>query len=72
MPKLDRTNTKLEETEAEEGSEEIKEGEMPKAALDALKKHKEKSEDKDADKKDEKEVKEKDTIWTKTRKKWNL
>ena len=34
---------------------------MPKAALDALKKHKEKSEDKDADKKDEKEVKEMDS-----------
>ena len=49
----------MEETEAEEGSEEIKEGEMPKAALDALKKHKEKSEDKE-DKKDEKEVKEMD------------
>ena len=60
MPKLSGHNTKLEGTEAEEGSEEIKEGEMPKAALDALKKHKEKSEDKDADKKDEKEVKEMD------------
>ena len=55
MPKL-----KEEQEETEEGSEEIKEGEMPKAALDALKKHKEKSEDKDADKKDEKEVKEMD------------
>ena len=34
---------------------------MPKAALDALKKHKEKSEDKDAeDKKDVKDVKEED------------
>ena len=54
MPKL------KESEETEEGSEEIKEGEMPKAALDALKKHKEKSEDKDADKKDEKEVKEMD------------
>ena len=60
MPKLSGHNTKLESTETEEGSEEIKEGEMPKAALDALKKHKEKSEDKDADKKDEKEVKEMD------------
>ena len=60
MPKLQGHNTKLEGAEAEEGSEEIKEGEMPKAALDALKKHKEKSEDKDADKKDEKEVKEMD------------
>ena len=60
MPKLQGHNTKLENAEAEEGSEEIKEGEMPKAALDALKKHKEKSEDKDADKKDEKEVKEMD------------
>ena len=60
MPTLSGHNTKLEGAEAEEGSEEIKEGEMPKAALDALKKHKEKSEDKDADKKDEKEVKEMD------------
>ena len=60
MPKLQGHNTKLESAETEEGSEEIKEGEMPKAALDALKKHKEKSEDKDADKKDEKEVKEMD------------
>ena len=56
MPKL-----KEEQDETEEGSEEIKEGEMPKAALDALKKHKEKSEDKDAeDKKDAKDVKEED------------
>jgi len=56
MPKL-----KEEQDETEEGSEEIKEGEMPKAALDALKKHKEKSEDKDAeDKKDVKDVKEAD------------
>ena len=62
MPKLDSKmpGKAMEETEAEEGSEEIKEGEMPKAALDALKKHKEKSEDKDADKKDEKEVEEMD------------
>jgi hypothetical protein len=61
MPKLSGHNTKLEGAEAEEGSEEIKEGEMPKAALDALKKHKEKSEDKDAeDKKDAKDVKEED------------
>ena len=61
MPKLSGHNTKLEGAEAEEGSEEIKEGEMPKAALDALKKHKEKSEDKDAeDKKDVKDVKEAD------------
>ena len=59
MPKLSGHNTKLENAEAEEGSEEIKEGEMPKAALDALKKHKEKSEEKE-DKKDEKEVKEMD------------
>ena len=51
MPKLSGHNTKLEATEAEEGSEEIKEGEMPKAALDALKKHKEKSEDKKEDSK---------------------
>ena len=54
MPKLSGHNTKLESTETEEGSEE-----MPKAALDALKKHKEKSEEKE-DKKDEKEVKEMD------------
>ena len=48
MPKLSGHNTKLESTETkEEGSEEIKEGEMPKAALDALKKHKEKKEDKE-------------------------
>ena len=60
MPKLSGHNTKLESTETEEGSEEIKEGEMPKAALDALKKHKEKSEEKETDKKDEKEVKEMD------------
>ena len=62
MPKLDSKmpGKAMEETEAEEGSEEIKEGEMPKAALDALKKHKEKSEDKGADKKDEEEVKEMD------------
>ena len=61
MPKLSGHNTKLEGAEAEEGSEEIKEGEMPKAALDALKKHKEKSEDKDAeDKKDVKDVEEED------------
>jgi hypothetical protein len=57
MPKLAGHNTKLEGTEAEEGSEEIKEGEMPKAALDALKKHKEKSEDKEPAK-DKKEVEE--------------
>ena len=62
MPKLDSKmpGKAMEETEAEEGSEEIKEGEMPKAALDALKKHKEKSEEKETDKKDEKEVKEMD------------
>ena len=59
MPKLSGHNTKLESAEAEEGSEEIKEGEMPKAALDALKKHKEKSEDKE-DKKDAKDVEEDD------------
>ena len=51
MPKLSGHNTKLESTETEEGSEEIKEGEMPKAALDALKKHKEKSEEKEDKKK---------------------
>ena len=47
MPSLTGHNTKLEGTEAEEGSEEIKEGEMPKAALDALKKHKGKEDSKD-------------------------
>ena len=57
MPTLSGHNTKLEGAEAEEGSEEIKEGEMPKAALDALKKHKEKSEDKEPAK-DKKEVEE--------------
>jgi len=57
MPTLTGHNTKLEGAEAEEGSEEIKEGEMPKAALDALKKHKEKSEDKEPAK-DKKEVEE--------------
>ena len=56
MPKLSGHNTKLESTE-DEGSEEIKEGEMPKAALDALKKHKEKSEEKE-DKKNAKDVEE--------------
>ena len=51
-------SAKVEETESNDG-EIVKEGEMPKAALDALKKHKEKSEDKDAeDKKDVKDVKE--------------
>ena len=70
MPKLDSKmpGKAMEETEAEEGSEEIKEGEMPKAALDALKKHKEKSEEKE-DKKDEKEVKEMDTHMDKDKKK---
>jgi len=47
MPKLAGHNTKLENAETEEGSEEIKEGEMPKAALDALKKHKGKEDSKD-------------------------
>jgi hypothetical protein len=56
MPTLSGNNTKLEGTEAEEGSEEIKEGEMPKAALDALKKHKEKSEDKNSKAKDVEET----------------
>jgi hypothetical protein len=56
MPTLSGHNTKLEGTEAEEGSEEIKEGEMPKAALDALKKHKEKSEDKNSKAKDVEET----------------
>jgi hypothetical protein len=50
MPKLSGHNTKLESTETEEeGSEEIKEGEMPKAALDALKKHQKKDEEKSED-----------------------
>jgi len=56
MPTLSGHNTKLEGTEAEEGSEEIKEGEMPKAALDALKKQKEKSEDKNSKAKDVEET----------------
>ena len=63
MPKLSGHNTKLEnkETKKDEDGKEIKEGEMPKAALDALKKHKEKSEDKESeDKKDVKDVKEMD------------
>ena len=56
MPKL---KEEQEET-AEVGSEEIKEGEMPKAALDALKKHQNKDDKKeevesDKEKKDEKE-----------------
>jgi hypothetical protein len=62
MTTLTGHNTKLEGTEAEEGSEEIKEGEMPKAALDALNKHKGKKDDSQeeeteikSDKKDEKE-----------------
>jgi hypothetical protein len=62
MPTLPGHNTKLENAEAEEGSEEIKEGEMPKAALDALNKHKGKKDDSQeeeteikSDKKDEKE-----------------
>ena len=47
--------------EAEKDGEVVNEGEMPKAALDALKKHKEKSEEKEEDKKDAKdEVKEMD------------
>ena len=58
MPTLD----KKEETEKD--GEVVNEGEMPKAALDALKKHKEKSEtkeEKEEDKKDAKdEVKEED------------
>jgi hypothetical protein len=59
MPKLSGHNTKLESTEAEEGSEEIKEGEMPKAALDALKKHNKKDEEtseKSDEKSDKKEM----------------
>lgn len=62
MPTLTGHNTKLENAETEEGSEEIKEGEMPKAALDALKKHQGKKDDSKeeetevkSDKKDEKE-----------------
>ena len=50
MPKLSGHNTKLESTETEEGSEEIKEGEMPKSVwLDALKKHQDKKEEKSED-----------------------
>jgi hypothetical protein len=62
MPTLTGHNTKLENAETDEGSEEIKEGEMPKAALDALNKHKGKKDDSQeeeteikSDKKDEKE-----------------
>ena len=51
MPKL------KEQEETKEGSEEIKEGEMPKAALDALKKHKEKKEDKEEKSEKSEEVK---------------
>jgi len=60
MKSLEGHNTKLEGTEAE-GSEEIKEGEMPKAALDALNKAKGKKDDKSEDKevsKDKKDVEE--------------
>ena len=58
MPKLSGHNTKLESTETEEeGSEEIKEGEMPKAALDALKKHQDKKEDKEEKSEKSEEVK---------------
>ena len=60
MKSLEGHNTKLEGTEAE-GSEEIKEGEMPKAALDALNKAKEKKDDKSENKevsKDKKDVEE--------------
>ena len=57
MPKLSGHNTKLESTETEEGSE-IKEGEMPKAALDALKKHQKKDEMAMPMKKSDKEKKE--------------
>ena len=61
MPKLSGHNTKLESAESEKDGEVVNEGEMPKAALDALKKHKEKSEEKEEDKKDAKdEVKEED------------
>ena len=51
MPKL------KESEETEEGSEEIKEGEMPKAALDALKKHQGKKEDKEEKSEKSEEVK---------------
>ena len=51
MPKL------KESEETEEGSEEIKEGEMPKAALDALKKHQDKKEDKEEKSEKSEEVK---------------
>ena len=59
MPKL-----KEEEETADEKKSEVKEGEMPKAALDALKKSqdKEKKEDSDEDKKDMKEASEEDVI----------
>ena len=54
MPKLSGHNTKLESTETEEEGSEIKEGEMPKAALDALKKHQKKDEEKSEDESKEK------------------
>jgi len=59
MPKL-----KEEDETADEKKSEVKEGEMPKAALDALKKSqdKEKKEDADEDKKDMKEASEEDVI----------
>ena len=59
MPKL-----KEEEETADEKKSEVKEGEMPKAALDALKKSqdKEKKEDAHKDKKDMKEESDEDTI----------
>ena len=51
MPKL------KESEETEEGSEEIKEGEMPKAALDALKKHQDKKDAKEEVKSDKEDKK---------------
>jgi len=60
MPKLKEE----EETDSDEKKSEVKEGEMPKAALDALKKSQEKKEDshEDEKKKDMKEESEEDTI----------
>jgi len=51
MPKL------KEQEETKEGSEEIKEGEMPKAALDALKKHQDKKDAKEEVKSDKEDKK---------------
>ena len=62
MPKLDSKmpGKAMEETEAEEGSEEIKEGEMPAGLKKYLDKKNDKSEEKEDEKKDVKEVADKE------------